>query len=217
GRRGLEPLPVGPVQRQRRLARPRRPGPQPPPLDRTPRPRRPRARRRQDPPVPLPQPPRPRHTLRPTRNTSPSAELALEDTVLRRAGSPPSRPGRRLTPPAPTQRPRHGEALPRNSPRPPSPAPSRRSRPRTAEPQRPPRPSHRSTTFQTLRVPSHITWRWIQAEVLGRGRPPFPPPALRQPQRIGPDRLQGRGGGRPRRPRGSDRELRISGQAGIEG
>src|SRR5581483_11393298 len=120
GRRGLEPLPVGPVQRQRRLARPRRPGPQPPPLDRTPRPRRPRARRRQDPPVPLPQPPRPRHTLRPTRNTSPSAELALEDTVLRRAGSTPSRPGRRLTPPAPTQHPRHGdhgrERLNRNAP-----------------------------------------------------------------------------------------------------
>src|SRR5581483_6737853 len=151
GRRGLEPLPVGPVQRQRRLARPRRPGPQPPPLDRTPRPRRPRARRRQDPPVPLPQPPRPRHTLRPTRNTSPSAELALEDTVLRRAGSTPSRPGRRLTPPAPTQR--------------------------------PPRPSHRSTTFQTLRVPSHITWRWIQAEParMDRGAPPphrVPPPGV---------------------------------------
>lgn len=102
-RRGLEPLPVGTVQRQRRLARHRQPRPQSPPLDRPHRPGRPRAGRRQDPPLPLPQPPRAHHPLRSTPNTPPPPELALENTVLGRAQPSPSWPRRRLNPADPDE------------------------------------------------------------------------------------------------------------------
>src|SRR5579883_1987927 len=155
-RPGAPPLPLRPLQRQRRLDGDRLPRPQPAPLERAARAAASGAPAREDTQASLAPTPRPAHPQRPPLDTAPPRPLALAGRLPRRAHAYPRARRRRLTggrrPPATATSVTQAAACPRTRhPRPPS-APGS-TNPSLAN-QRKPRAGHRPPASVSHALPS---------------------------------------------------------------